>query len=320
MHKHVSLFKAEAKNVEATFRVNGAQPEFWDADKGTIVKPAQWRTNIEANGTKTTTVSFDLEPSGSIFVVFPKSTNDKVTSPVKMISPQTGIKVVVENDQVKAHVFENGNYHIKLEDGTQQLMVNNVPSVQTINSEWQLSFPKQFSYREHLPKTHMLKQLISWPDHSDKNVQHFSGTGVYTTHFKIEELVKHQKTILDLGEVQVIAEVKLNGVELATLWKPPYQVDVSNVLKAGDNKLEVRVTNLWINRMIGDAAYPDLFERTAMGGSKGFPKWLLKGEPVPETERTTFSTYHPYQVGDPLQSSGLIGPVTLSPYIERVLK
>ena len=131
------------------------------------------------------------------------------------------------------------------------------------------------------------------------------------------EIPSQQKHWLDLGDVQVIAEVKLNGVELATLWKPPYRIDVSDALNVGDNKLEVRVTNLWINRMIGDAAYPDVFERNAMGGAKDFPEWLLKGEPVPETGRSTFSTYHPYQLDDPLQSSGLIGPVKLIPYIEQ---
>ncbi|EWH10505.1 glycoside hydrolase [Catenovulum agarivorans DS-2] len=326
----LSLFKAQAKGVEATFRISGRQPEFWDAYTGDIVKPAKWR----ANDNGTTTVFFDLEPSGSIFVVFPKH-NHKIAHaqggekpPVVSVQPQTGIKTIIKGTDhktsVTAQIFKSGSYQINLAEGQQQTPVSTtinakVPAPININTPWQLSFPNQFAYKQQLPQTQTVKTLKSWPEFNDNKVKYFSGTGVYTTTFTIDSFSKEQKHLLDLGNVQVIAEVIVNGVELATLWKPPYRVDVSEVLKPGKNQLEVRVTNLWINRMIGDAAYPDLFERTPMGGSKGFPDWLLNGEPVPETGRTTFSTYHPYQINDPLQPSGLIGPVKLIPYIEQTL-
>ena len=84
----------------------------------------------------------------------------------------------------------------------------------------------------------------------------------------------------------VIAEVTLNGKDLGILWKRPFRVDVSAAAKAGDNALEVKVVNLWPNRLIKDSG-------------------------LPEKERLTWSTWNPYKPTDPLLPSGLLGPVRL---------
>jgi len=91
---------------------------------------------------------------------------------------------------------------------------------------------------------------------------------------------------LDLGEVECLAQVKLNGHDLGTLWQPPFRVNVTAALSTGRNTLEVRVANLWRNRMIGDAA-------------------------LPAAERFTWSSSAQFSPDTPLPKSGLLGPVTI---------
>ena len=92
--------------------------------------------------------------------------------------------------------------------------------------------------------------------------------------------------VLDLGQVQVLAQVKLNGQDLGIRWTPPYRVDITGAVQAGENTLEVSVVNLWPNRMIGDQF-------------------------LPLEQRYTSSTWNPFTKASPLLESGLLGPVTL---------
>jgi len=94
------------------------------------------------------------------------------------------------------------------------------------------------------------------------------------------------------------------------LWKPPYAVDVTGALKPGRNQLEVKVTNLWPNRLIGDEQYPDDVEWDGISIKK-WPDWMLKGEPRPSKDRVTFTTWKHWRKGSALLPSGLLGPVTL---------
>jgi hypothetical protein len=107
-----------------------------------------------------------------------------------------------------------------------------------------------------------------------------------------------------------MAEVKLNGKDLGLLWKRPFRVDLTDAAKAGDNQLEVRVTNLWPNRMIGDEHLPQDSERNKDGTLKSWPQWVLDNKPNP-TGRFTFTSWRLWKASDPLLESGLIGPVTL---------
>ncbi|MGD0089584.1 MAG: glycosylhydrolase-like jelly roll fold domain-containing protein, partial [Planctomycetota bacterium] len=112
------------------------------------------------------------------------------------------------------------------------------------------------------------------------------------------------------GRVEVMAEVRLNGRDLGILWKPPYRVDVTEALKTGENALEMRVVNLWINRMIGDEQLPEDSERNANGTLKKWPDWLSEGKPSP-AGRFTFTSWRLWKKDSPLVESGLLGPVTL---------
>ena len=96
-----------------------------------------------------------------------------------------------------------------------------------------------------------------------------------------------RRLFLDLGKVKEVAEVSVNGHPVGLAWRPSFRVEVTGALKPGVNRLEVRITNLWANRMIGDA------------------------QPAAE-KRYTFATFKPYKADSPLLESGLLGPVTLS--------
>ena len=114
-------------------------------------------------------------------------------------------------------------------------------------------------------------KLISWPDSKDKGIKYFSGTAVYrkTINIPAERFGENRSILLDLGSVKEIAEVRLNGQDLGILWKSPFRVDITKVAKTGDNDLEVRVTNLWPNRLIGDEQYPDDCQWDGIHSSNG---------------------------------------------------
>lgn len=123
-------------------------------------------------------------------------------------------------------------------------------------------------------------------------------------------LAKNRRLYLDLGEVQVMAEVKLNGKDLGILWKPPFCVDITDAVKPADNQLELKVVNLWINRMIGDEQLSEDCLRNPNGTLQEWPQWLNEGKPSP-TGRYTFTSWKLWPEDAPLQPSGLLGPVTI---------
>ena len=130
--------------------------------------------------------------------------------------------------------------------------------------------------------------LNDWTTNSDPVVKYFSGTAHYTTHFRVDSLEGIGEARLDLGKVAVMAEVIVNGHPAGVLWHAPYvSADILPYLKKGDNTLEVKVTNLWVNRMIGDRQ--------------------KNAAPVTNVRRF-------YEAGDKLLPSGLLGPVVLRAY------
>ena len=183
--------------------------------------------------------------------------------------------------------------------------------VAEIAGPWQVSFQPG----RGAPDSVSLDRLVSWSDHPDKGVAYFSGEAVYRTTLRLApELVAAGRPLfLDLGKVEVMAEVTLNGRKFETLWCAPFRVELSSVAKAGDNVLEVRVANLWPNRMIGDEQLPPDVKRKGRGNTgmiEAWPQWLLDGRPSP-TGRITFASNSTFTKDSPLLSSGLLGPVTL---------
>ncbi|MBB3221966.1 glycosyl hydrolase [Pseudoduganella umbonata] len=160
-------------------------------------------------------------------------------------------------------------------------LIGEVPVRRTLRGPWQVRFDPDWGG----PAALVLPELGSWSTHALDSVRHYSGTAVYRKEFDLQRLPQGTAW-LDLGQVEVVATVFVNGAEAATLWMAPYACDVSRHLRRGRNRVEIRVTNLWANRLIADAG-------------------------LPAERRIAWTTFNPYQAGDALFPSGLLGPVTL---------
>ncbi len=136
-----------------------------------------------------------------------------------------------------------------------------------------------------------LDALTSWSENPDPAIRHFSGIAAYRTGFTLPDDVEKSdaRARLDLGEVREVCEVFLNGKRLGVRWCPPYAFDVTEALQPGENRLEVRVANLWHNRIVGDAALPKSDRKSRM---------------VPET-------HYERMRGKKLVPSGLLGPLRI---------
>jgi hypothetical protein len=178
---------------------------------------------------------------------------------------------------------------------------------QEVTGAWDLSFPPDWG----APPSVTLEKLISWTSHTNDGVRYFSGTAAYDKEIEIsaDRLSAGRELWLDLGAVKNFAEVSLNGRDFGVLWKPPFRVNITAAAKPGVNKLVVKVTNLWPNRLIGDEQLPPDVQWNGKQ-LKAWPQWFLDGKPSP-TGRLTFTTWHHWTKDSPLLESGLLGPVTL---------
>ncbi|MFO1492482.1 MAG: hypothetical protein U1F87_16600 [Kiritimatiellia bacterium] len=169
---------------------------------------------------------------------------------------------------------------------------------------WQIVFPSDSGVAAPVA----LDALASWSDHTDSAVRHFSGTATYSNRFELADAAGRVE--LDLGRVEVMARVKVNGVDLGILWKPPYRVDITRAARPGVNELQIEVVNLWPNRLIGDAALPEDSPRNANGRLESWPAWVLEGRSSP-TGRRSFVTLPLWRKEEALLPSGLLGPVEI---------
>jgi hypothetical protein len=225
-----------AETLDASFRVTGKAPELWYAETGKS-EPASYTI-----GGGRTTVPLQLEPWGTVFVVFRKPA----------AAPSRTLPKLVETQ------------------------------LATLDGAWNVSFQAG----RGAPASIKLDKLASWSDNPDEGVKYFSGTGAYTTTVQAQAgwFKAGAKLWIDLGDVKNLAEVTVNGKPLGIVWHAPYRVDATGALKAGANEITVKVTNAWVNRLIGDQ------------------------QPDAQT-KYTFTAVKPYKVDSPLLPSGLLGPV-----------
>lgn len=205
---------------------------------------------------------------------------------------------------------KSGKYSLKTAKGLiKQWSVDGLEPVQ-IKGEWEINFPPNLG----APQKVTISELISWSEHQDPGVKYFSGTAEYRKTFQIPAgfIAKNRKILLDLGDVQIMANVILNGKDLGIFWKPPYRVDITEAIKSGENSLQIKVVNLWVNRLIGDQQLPPDSERNPNGTLKRFPEWVLQGKPSP-TGRFTFTTWELWKKDSKPVKSGLLGPVKIIP-------
>ena len=159
-----------------------------------------------------------------------------------------------------------------------------------------------------------------WRTSTDSDIRHFSGTATYSGRLHLSRSEAEKTCWLDLGKVEVIAKVRLNGKDLGVVWTAPWRVPLSNA-KEGDNLLEIEVTNLWINRLVGDEKLPRHFavgrpqtglqRKEPVGAAiAAWPDWFTKHQVRPSGRRTLTSWLH-FDSDSPLAPSGLLGPLGL---------
>ncbi len=183
---------------------------------------------------------------------------------------------------------------------------------QEISKPWTVKFDPKWGG----PESIVFDSLADWAKRPEEGIKYYSGTAEYVKEIEIPaELLGQGKALyLDLGKVKNLAEVIVNDKSLGVLWKPPFRVEITNTAHIGLNKLGIRVTNLWPNRLIGDEQFEDDCEWNT-GGQNGsalkqWPIWLVENKQRP-SKRYTFTTWKYYNKNSPLLESGLLGPVTL---------
>ncbi|MCP4608572.1 MAG: hypothetical protein GY845_07650 [Planctomycetes bacterium] len=282
--------KMRREFVNAHFRVSAKMPELWLPDTGTILKQPVYEHTQEG-----IRVPLQLEPSGSLFVVFRKS----VSRPhLTSLDPGINATTVTEKE-IRLTTFENGSYKMKTSNGrTIKFDIDRIPSALQLTGPWNVYFPVGWG----APNSVTFAELKSWTEHGNPGIHNFSGTANYKKNFRIPRhwFSKDRKIYLDLGNLWSLGEVTLNGHSLGILWKPPYRIEITDAARSGQNKLEIEITNTWANRLVGDTKLPpdQRYCRTNITYS-GTPGIAWKDIP--------------------LRPSGLMGPVKLIQAVEKTI-
>jgi hypothetical protein len=262
-----------AVEADAIFRVSGKRPEVWDPVTGTTRRLMAF---IEKNGR--TSVRLKFEPHQSFFIVFHEAASSVPAS--------------ASNPAARAVDFS-------------------VPAeVATLDGPWGVAFDPKWGG----PAKIIFDKLDDWSLRPEDGIRYYSGIASYTKTVDLPSGVaarssQGDRLWLDLGTVKNIAAVRLNGHDLGVVWCDPWRVEITSAVKPKGNRLEIRVANLWPNRLIGDEREPPDAEYASGGNLIRWPAWLLEGKPRPSGGRLTFSTWKHYDKDSPLLPSGLLGPV-----------
>ncbi|SEO06980.1 Glycosyl hydrolases family 2, sugar binding domain [Mucilaginibacter gossypiicola] len=221
----------------------------------------------------------------------------------------------LNGDRMEALVFNNGTYRIKGKSDVKEFSVRNAKSI-TLTGPWKLEFPGQ----AHLADGIELEKLISLRLHPDFDIRHFSGTVIYkkTIMLTSNDLQDSHRILIDLGRVEVVAELWVNGKLIKILWKEPFETDITDTLKKGSNQLQINVTTLWVNRLIGDEYFPEENTYSADNYIEKLPGWFINDQPKPG-RRKTFATWKNFDKTSPLVEAGLLGPVKLITAIKKII-
>lgn len=305
---YITADRAAPLDATLDFRASG-RPEFWDPLTNTTTP-----ISIYESGNGRTRIPVLLPAAGSVFVIFrpgesqPAFTrisrdgialldaNETARIDKSESYPHLGLKrgMAVQSwvdpeppkfkilDQgTRLLTYENGTYQLTRPDQSTREIVCKSAQIIPIKTPWTLTFPKDWVK----PHQHKLPKLESWSSLKEATAQAFSGTATYRTVMEFPQLPSGRLAILDLGQVENIAEIMINGKAAGTLWAPPFRTDITDLLKPGRNRIEIKVTNTWHNRLSYDATLPKIKKKT----------WTLSGPK-----------------GDsPIKPAGLIGPALI---------
>jgi (4-O-methyl)-D-glucuronate---lignin esterase len=263
----------ETQSLNCRFRVaaqaTGQSPEFWWPQSGRRSACPDWKS-VEDGYTE---LPVELGPLGSVFVVFRK-TNPGNDAPLDPLATET-------------------------------FAVSEASAALTLDGAWQVEFPKGWG----APHETTFSKLQSWTESEDEGIRFFSGIATYRKSFDVpESLAEKERLFLQLGDLAEIAEVTLNGKRLGLVWLPPYRIEITGAIRTGTNKLEVRVANLWANRLNGDSLLPvsDRYTRSNLDRMQTDPSSDSSYGRIPNGP-----TRPVYSEIPPLMKSGLLGPVQI---------
>lgn len=196
-------------------------------------------------------------------------------------------KIADGRTTIPLHLGPWGTTFVVFRKGTRETSYS-LPSTKetqlaALDDAWKLSFQPN----RGAPSSITLTKLSSWSESQDPGVKYFSGTGVYakTVDVPAQWLSGGAHLWIDLGDVKNLAQVTVNGNALGVVWHTPYRVDATNALKPGSNEIIVKVTNAWVNRLIGDEQ--------------------------PGATKQAVTYMKAYKATSPLLPSGLLGPVRI---------
>ena len=198
-------------------------------------------------------------------------------------------------------MFDKNKAKIKKPENDRNFPAQTV--ITDIQGPWSVSFDPKWGGPEQVT----FATLQDWTKHPKEGIKYYSGIATYTKTFDLPQniLKENQDIFLNLGEVNNMARVRLNGQDLGVIWTAPWHVNITKAVKQKDNNLEIDIANLWPNRLIGDEQKPN-------DGvvNRQWPQWLLDGTPR-TSGRYTFTTHQYYKADSPLLKSGLLGPLKI---------
>ncbi|MCX7818619.1 MAG: glycosyl hydrolase [Kiritimatiellae bacterium] len=272
---------------DAIFRVTGRRPELWDPVTGTIRPPHGWSPTADGR----TRVHLRLPTNGSTFVVFREPARG--LPPYEPPPPDVEI-LSLTNGHVEVRVWTAQPVEWTLRHGHTVHLNPNTPPPLELTGPWTVVFESG----RGAPPQLVMERLTDWTEHPDPNVRFFSGRATYRHTIELDADRASSPARLELHRVGVIARVTVNGRNAGILWTFPWEVELTGLLRAGPNDIEIEVANVWVNRLIGDASLPPEKRTTRTNVA------LQPGE-------RTVRIYQGFGANDPLVPSGLQGPVRL---------
>ena len=289
-YRYIPELPNRYERIDCSFKVSDMVPEIWNPMDGKIEE-----INIYKEDNGRITLPLYLEPEGSRFIVFRKKVNrQNITSMKKngkevfplqaSTNDMTKIQVIGKDSFNEFEVYESGKYDFYNSELVKDISVSEWDNVLPLDSQWVVKFNKDWG----APSVTIFDSLYSWSESKIDGIKYYSGAAEYIKEINVphEFLNKDNRYYLDLGNVQEIAEVKINGISKGGVWKAPFKLDITDVLKEGKNEVKIKVTNLWVNRLVGD-------------------------EYLPEEKRYTKTNIKKFTKEYPLRVSGLLGPVKI---------
>lgn len=288
-------------SFSASFDTQGT-PVFWNAEDGTAIPAAVYRNEGER-----TTVPITIAPYADIFVMFTPQkqttrphivTYESTLAPTTFAGPAPTPFRMTDGNGPEAEFFAPGSIEATLSDSSvRTARVTDVPAPTKLSGP----FTVEFDERWGAPARVRFDDFESWTENPDPGIRNYSGLATYKIPFTIPDNLpaEGRRAYLQFTKLGEVGEITLNGRPAGSLWKPPYTLEITDLLLPGDNELQIRVANTWANRCLYDATLPES-ERLTWSNTMRF----LYPEPGKEIHAHLVWRQGPIP-------SGVIGPVRI---------